>query len=34
MIPIETVAIFSAASVALALSPGRDNIFVLTQSAL
>lgn len=34
MIPIETVAIFSAASVALALAPGPDNIFVLTQSAL
>jgi threonine/homoserine/homoserine lactone efflux protein len=34
MIPIETVAIFLAASVALALAPGPDNIFVLTQSAL
>jgi hypothetical protein len=34
MIPIETDAIFSAASVALALAPGPDNIFVLTQSAL
>lgn len=34
MIPIETVTIFLAASVALALAPGPDNIFVLTQSAL
>jgi threonine/homoserine/homoserine lactone efflux protein len=34
MIPIETIAIFLAASVALSLSPGPDNIFVLTQSAL
>ncbi|SMN12483.1 Putative threonine efflux protein [uncultured Candidatus Thioglobus sp.] len=34
MIPIETIAIFSLASVALALAPGPDNIFVLTQSAL
>lgn len=34
MIPIETIAIFLAASVALALAPGPDNIFVLTQSAL
>jgi len=34
MIPFETVAIFFAASVALALAPGPDNIFVLTQSAL
>lgn len=34
MIPIETVAIFLAASVALAFAPGPDNIFVLTQSAL
>ncbi|PCJ47623.1 MAG: threonine transporter RhtB [Gammaproteobacteria bacterium] len=34
MIPIETVVIFLAASVALALVPGPDNIFVLTQSAL
>jgi len=34
MIPIETVAIFFAASVALAFAPGPDNIFVLTQSAL
>jgi threonine/homoserine/homoserine lactone efflux protein len=34
MIPIETIAVFFAASVALAFAPGPDNIFVLTQSAL
>lgn len=34
MIPIETVILFLAASIALALAPGPDNIFVLTQSAL
>lgn len=34
MIPIETLALFLTASVALALAPGPDNIFVLTQSAL
>ena len=34
MIPIETLAGFFAASVILALAPGPDNIFVLTQSAL
>lgn len=34
MLPIETVMIFFAASIALALAPGPDNIFVLTQSAL
>ncbi len=34
MIPIETIAMFVAASIALALAPGPDNIFVLTQSAL
>ena len=34
MIPIETLAVFFTASVALALAPGPDNIFVLTQSAL
>lgn len=34
MIPIEVITIFLAASVALALAPGPDNIFVLTQSAL
>lgn len=30
----ETLGVFMAASVALALAPGPDNIFVLTQSAL
>ncbi len=34
MIAVETAAIFFAASVALGLAPGPDNIFVLTQSAL
>lgn len=34
MIPIDTLTLFFAASVALALAPGPDNIFVLTQSAL
>jgi threonine/homoserine/homoserine lactone efflux protein len=34
MIPIETITIFLTASLALALAPGPDNIFVLTQSAL
>ncbi|HEY7746345.1 MAG TPA: LysE family translocator [Desulfuromonadales bacterium] len=34
MLPIETLAAFFAASVLLALAPGPDNIFVLTQSAL
>lgn len=34
MIPIDTAATFSVASVLLALAPGPDNIFVLTQSAL
>jgi threonine/homoserine/homoserine lactone efflux protein len=34
MISIETITIFLAASVALSLAPGPDNIFVLTQSAL
>ncbi|MEO6185122.1 MAG: LysE family translocator [Steroidobacteraceae bacterium] len=34
MIPVATLALFFAASIALALSPGPDNIFVLTQSAL
>lgn len=32
--PIETIAVFFAASIALGLAPGPDNIFVLTQSAL
>ena len=31
MIPIETVAIFLTASVALALAPDPDNIFVLAK---
>ncbi|RTZ96827.1 MAG: LysE family translocator [Deltaproteobacteria bacterium] len=34
MIPIETVIPFLIASVLLALAPGPDNIFVLTQSAV
>ena len=34
MLSIETVVIFFTTSVALALAPGPDNIFVLTQSAL
>jgi len=34
VIPIETVLIFFAASTALAIVPGPDNVFVLTQSAL
>lgn len=34
MIPIENIAVFFATSVALALAPGPDNIFVLTQSAV
>jgi threonine/homoserine/homoserine lactone efflux protein len=34
MIPIETIVLFFGASIALALAPGPDNIFVLTQSAL
>lgn len=34
MIPIETALTFFATSVLLALAPGPDNIFVLTQSAL
>ena len=34
MIPIESLVTFFAASVLLALAPGPDNIFVLTQSAL
>ena len=34
MIPAETLTVFIAASVVLALSPGPDNIFVLMQSAL
>ena len=34
LLPIETLATFFTASVLLALAPGPDNIFVLTQSAL
>ena len=34
MIPIETTTVFLAATIALAIAPGPDNIFVLTQSAL
>jgi len=34
MIPFETIAVFFAASVALALAPGPDNIYVLSQSAI
>jgi threonine/homoserine/homoserine lactone efflux protein len=34
LLPIETLAAFFAASVLLALAPGPDNLFVLTQSAL
>lgn len=34
MIPIETLTAFFAASLLLALVPGPDNLFVLTQSAL
>jgi threonine/homoserine/homoserine lactone efflux protein len=34
MIPLETIGAFFAASIVLALAPGPDNIFVLTQSAL
>lgn len=34
MIPIDTLILFLSASIALALAPGPDNIFVLTQSAL
>lgn len=34
LLPAETLGLFFAASVALALAPGPDNLFVLTQSAL
>jgi threonine/homoserine/homoserine lactone efflux protein len=34
MLPLETVLLFCSASLLLALAPGPDNIFVLTQSAL
>lgn len=33
MIPLEVAFLFSGAALALALAPGPDNIFVLTQSA-
>lgn len=34
MIPVDVLLIFVAASAALAVAPGPDNIFVLTQSAV
>jgi threonine/homoserine/homoserine lactone efflux protein len=34
MIPVETLSVFFIASLLLALAPGPDNIFVLTQSAM
>lgn len=34
MLPLDTIALFFAASVTLGLAPGPDNLFVLTQSAL
>jgi len=34
IIPVETLTIFFAASLALAIAPGPDNIFVLTQSVV
>ncbi|MCL1979676.1 MAG: LysE family translocator [Proteobacteria bacterium] len=34
MIPFDHLALFATASVALAIAPGPDNIFVLAQSAL
>lgn len=34
MIPADVLVLFAAASAALAIAPGPDNIFVLTQSAL
>ena len=34
MIPIDTMSLFFASAVVLALAPGPDNIFVLTQSVL
>lgn len=34
MLPVETLLTFFSASLLLALAPGPDNIFVLTQSAL
>jgi len=34
LIPLDTILVFIAASAALAVVPGPDNVFVLTQSAL
>ena len=34
MIPFDVLLVFASASVALAIAPGPDNIFVLTQSAI
>ena len=34
MLSLETITTFLAASILLALAPGPDNLFVLTQSAL
>ena len=34
MIPLDSIVVFFTASVALALAPGPDNIYVLTQSAI
>ena len=34
MLPVETIITFFSASILLALAPGPDNIFVLTQSAM
>ena len=34
MLPLDTAATFFMASILLALAPGPDNIFVLTQAAL
>lgn len=34
MLPLDTLLAFTAASAALAVAPGPDNLFVLTQSAL
>ncbi|THF63804.1 LysE family translocator [Pseudothauera nasutitermitis] len=34
MIPLDVLLLFTAASLALAISPGPDNLFVLAQSAL
>lgn len=34
MLPVETIGVFFVASLALALAPGPDNLFVLAQSAL